>query len=282
MKLQGLTVCVNYADFFAQTGEANQGIFDKFVVVTDIKDTEVTALCSFFGYTCVKTDVFYDNGAKFNKYAGINEGLKLIDSDAWVCFIDSDIVLQKDTRRVLEKLNLDPTCLYGIDRVNCTGFQNWENYKHSKGVLIENWMLTPAGLELGARLVHYYGHHGENGRFEGWRPLGYLQLCHRSAFNIYPQEEAGGADHCDLLFARLWSRDKRIFIPELMTVHLESESGQNSGINWHGRKSKPFLPEPCPGIEVNIVRKKPSFLSKIGIMLGLCGYEYETLTEKAA
>lgn len=277
MKLQGLTVCVNYADFFAQTGEANRGIFDKFVVVTDIQDTEVTALCAQFGYTCVKTDVFYDNGAKFNKYAGINEGLKLIDSDAWVCFIDSDIVLQKDTRRVLEKLNLDPTCLYGIDRVNCTGFRNWENYKHSKGVLIENWMLTPAGLELGARLVHYYGHHGENGRFEGWRPLGFFQLCHRSAFKFYPQEEAGGADHCDLLFSRLWPRRMRFLIPELMSVHLESESGQNSGINWHGRKSKPFAPEVHEKVKLTFIRKKPSFFSKMLIQLGLSEYEYEPL-----
>ena len=278
MKLQLLTVCVNYADFFAQTGAANRGIFDKYVVVTDIQDTEVTALCAEYGFTCVKTDVFYANGAKFNKYAGINEGLKLIDADAWVCFVDSDIVLQKDTRRVLEKLNLDPTCLYGIDRVNCTGFENWQKYKDSKGVLIENWMLTPAGLELGARLVHYYGHHGENGRFEGWRPLGFFQLCHRSAFDIYPQEEAGGADHCDLLFSRLWDRSKRFLIPELMSVHLESESGNNSGINWHGRKSKPFIPNPPELFERTVIKVKPSLLRKIGIFLFLCDHKYETIS----
>ena len=239
MKLQAVTVCVNYADFFEQTGEANRGIFDKFVVVTDCKDTEVTALCERFGHVCVKTDAFYENGASFNKYAGINEGLKLIEEDAWVCFIDSDIVLQKDTKRVLEKLNLDPAKLYGIDRVNCVGYESWEKYQDSKGVLMENWMLTAAGLELGARLVHYYGHEGENGRFEGWRPLGFFQLCHRSAVDQYPQETKG-ADHCDLLFAREWPRSQRAFIPELLGVHLESERcGQ--GVNWYGRKSAPFV-----------------------------------------
>lgn len=239
MKLQAVTVCVNYADFFEQTGEANRGIFDKFVVVTDCKDTEVTALCERFGYECLKTDAFYENGATFNKYAGINEGLKLIDEDAWVVFIDSDIVLQKDTRRVLECLDLDMHSLYGIDRVNCTSFEAWEKYKAGKGVLMENWMLTSAGLELGARLVHYYGHHGENGRFEGWRPLGFFQLCHKSTFNWYPQE-TNGADHCDLVFARCWKRRRRHFIPELLAVHLESESG--NGVNWYGRKSAPFVP----------------------------------------
>ena len=240
MKLQAVTVCVNYADFFEQTGAANRGIFDKFVVVTDKKDTEVSELCKQFGYDCIQTDVFYEDGATFNKYAGINEGLKLIDSDAWVCFIDSDIVLQKDTRRVLENLGLIGSNLYGIDRVNCVGFEAWQKYKTGKGVLQENWMLTPAGLELGARLVHYYGHHGENGRFEGYRPVGFFQLCHRSAFDQYPQETKG-ADHCDLLFSRLWPRFKRVLIPELLGVHLESERC-GTGVNWYGRKSAPFKP----------------------------------------
>lgn len=239
MKLQGLTVCVNYADFFEQTGKANKGIFDKFVVVTDLADTEVSALCEEFGYCLVKTDVFYEGGASFNKYAGINEGLKHIDEDAWVCFVDSDIVLQPDTRRVLKELDLDKTFLYGIDRVNCVGFESWEKYQKGRGVLEENWMLTPAGLSLGARLVHYYGHEGENGRFEGWRPLGFFQLCHRQAFELYPQETKG-ADHCDLLFARLWDRKHRAHIPELMGVHLESKSADN-GVNWYGRKSDPFV-----------------------------------------
>ncbi|WP_254562122.1 glycosyltransferase [Dyadobacter diqingensis] len=245
MKLQGLTVCVNYADFFEQTGRANLGVFDKFVVVTDLADTEVSALCEEFGYFLVKTDVFYENGASFNKYAGINEGLKHIDDDAWVLFVDSDIVLQPDTKRVLTELNLDESFLYGFDRVNCVGFENWTKYKNGRGVLEHNWMLTSAGLPLGARLVHYYGHEGENGKFEGWRPLGFAQLCHRSAFKLYPQE-SNGADHCDLLFARLWDRKHRAHIPELLGVHLESHQADN-GVNWYGRKSDPFIPaRPAP------------------------------------
>lgn len=240
MKLQAVAVCVNYADFFRETGKANKGVFDKFVIVTDLADTEVSALCEEYGYCLVKTDVFYENGATFNKYAGINEGLKYIDEDAWVCFIDSDIVMQPDTKRVLKELHLDETFLYGIDRVNCVGYEAWEKHQAGRGVLEENWMLTPAGLPLGARLVHYYGHEGENGRFEGWRPLGFFQLCHRSAFIQYPQKE-DGADHCDLAFARLWPRKRRAQIPELLGVHLESTSAFNS-VNWYGRKSDPFIP----------------------------------------
>lgn len=241
MNLQAVIVCVDYADFFKHTGAENQKIFNKVVVVTDIKDTEVTKLCLQFGYTCVKTDVFYENGATFNKYAGINEGLKYIDSDAWVLFLDSDIALPKETRRVLEKLDLDPTCLYGMDRINITGYDAWTRFKKGNGILNNNWMLTTDSKELGARLVHIYGQQGENGRFEGWRPLGYFQLCYRSAFHLYPQESKS-ADHCDLVFSRLWPREKRVFIPEIFCIHLETQNGELSGVNWYGRKSPKFEP----------------------------------------
>lgn len=240
IKLQAVSVCVNYADFFKHTAPENKGIFDKWIIVTDKADTEVEALCIEHGLTCVKTDAFYEHGI-FNKYAGINEGLKLVDDDAWILFLDSDIVLQKETRRVLEHIPLSINKMYGIDRLNCVGYKKWKQYKAGSGVLTQNWLLSAAGLELGARLVHYYGHQGENGRFEGWRPLGFFQLVHRSQFVTYPQDTLG-ADHCDLIFAREWTRKDRVLIPELLGVHLESE-GAGKAINWYGRKSKPFEDE---------------------------------------
>jgi hypothetical protein len=68
-------------------------------------------------------------------------------------------------------------------------------------------------------------------------------LCHRSAFDQYPQQ-SHGADHCDLLFARLWPRKLRTHIPELLAVHLESENA-GAGVNWYGRKSKPLVSYPA-------------------------------------
>lgn len=239
MKLQAITVSVNYSDFLVHSLKANRHLFDKWIIVTDTKDETTKALCIAFDVICIQTDVFYKN-ARFNKYAGINEGLKYVDNDAWIIFLDSDIILQPDMPRVLRELKLDITCLYGIDRLNIIGYERWNEFKRGRGLLIENWLLTSQKLELGSRLVHYYGHEGENGRFEGWRPLGFFQLCHKSAFSIYPQD-TDGADHCDLLFARLWPRRKRHFIPELLAIHIESH-GTSKAMNWHGRRSKPFLP----------------------------------------
>lgn len=243
MKLQAVTVSVDYSDFALHVLEYNHKLFDKWIIVTSSKDKATQALCAQYSdknVVCVVTDVFYDNGASFNKYAGINQGLKLVDPDAWVLFLDSDIILHYETRRVLEHISLQEDCLYGLDRLNCSGYAKWQGYKSGRGMLQENWLLHTQGLDLGARLVHHYGHMGENGRFEGWRPLGFFQLAHRSAFTSYPQDTKA-ADNEDLVFARKWPRNKRVMIPELFVVHLESDHA-GKAINWYGRKSKPFIP----------------------------------------
>jgi hypothetical protein len=241
MKLQVVTVSVNYSDFLVHTIEQNKRLFDRWIIVTDTKDTITKQLCDKHGVTCIQTDVFYENGGIFNKYAGVNEGLKYVDDDAWVLFLDSDIYLHKETRRLLEQLQLEKDCAYGMDRLNVYGYNEWMDYKSREDILKENWMLMTRDLDFGARLVHHYGGPGDNGKFRGWRPLGYFQLVHRSAFDKYSQNSIG-ADHCDLEFIKKWPRNKRILIPELYVIHLESVNAK-WGSNWYGRKSKPFLAE---------------------------------------
>lgn len=242
MLLQCVTVSVKYSDFLCHVLEENKGIFDKWVIVTDTKDTQTKELCekySKYNVICIQTDIFYKK-ARFNKFAGINEALKLIDEDAWVVFLDSDMVLQPVTRRVLNNLDLDKTCIYGIDRVNCKGRENWEMYKGMRNLVHNHWLMNAQNscFEYGARLVHYYGYEGGKGEFAGWNPIGFFQMAHRSAFTQYPQNSEG-ADHCDLVFARLWPRSKRVLIPELIGIHLESHFIIN-GVNWYGRLSQPF------------------------------------------
>ena len=235
--LSAVTVCVNYADFLEHIIEHNKKVIDRWIIVTDLKDHKTKELCDLHGLECVQTDVFYMN-AKFNKYAGINEGLKLVHKDSWCLFLDGDIVLHRSTRRVLNQLNLQKDCIYGMDRLNCAGVKRWKQYQSSRGVLNENWMLTSAGLPIGSRLVHHYGHEGEGGRFEGYRPLGFFQLCHKNHFETYP-DNSKGADHCDLVFARQWPRHKRHLIPELFVIHLESDVHLTAA-NWYGRRTAKF------------------------------------------
>lgn len=277
MKLQAVTVSVNYADFLEVVIPENKGLFDKWVIVTDTKDIATKELCDEHGLTCVQTDSFYANGATFNKWAGLNEGLELIDKDAYVAILDGDIALHNQTRYVLKKLNLDPTFLYGMDRLDCVGFERWEKYKQTKSILTDNWLLHTAGLPLGARLVHLYGGKSENGRFEGYRPLGFFQLTHRSSFDKYPQN-SDSADHCDLAFAKQYPREKRMLIPELFGIHLISDDARK-GQNWRGRKTKPFklskesndilghapIPEPTP-VSAPVIEEKVEIVEIVEVI----------------
>lgn len=248
-KIEALTVCVNYSDFLIHAIKYNKHIFDKWVIVTDTKDIKTKELCDKHGLTCVQTDVFYKDGAKFRKYAGINEGLKYLDKDAWICFLDGDIILSPFTRRTLENLKLNKNKIYGIDRFNCTGYERWIKYQKSGGVLLDNWLLHGAGLEWGVRIVHIYGEKGDCGKFTGWKPLGFFQLVHGTKFSIYP-EGSEDASHGDLAFAKLWDRSHRELIPEIVGIHLDTSTYKSH--NWWGRKSNVFFYE-----------KKVSFLIRL-------------------
>jgi hypothetical protein len=264
MKLQALTVSVNYSDFLVHVIEENKKLFDKWVIVTDLEDYKTKKLCDEHGLTCVQTNAFYERGI-FNKFAGINEGLKEIDADAYVLFLDSDIILPWWTRRVIEELHIDPSNIYGIDRLDIRGGEKFKKFKEGKGLLHNNWLLTNANLPIGSRLIHLYGVEGENGKFGGWNPLGFFQLCHRSAFDQYP-ENSLGADHCDLVFSKLFPREKRVFIPEIYGLHLLTES-ESKGVNWYGRRSKPFIVDNEEG-PTKIL--KTNLLSSILFIIGTC------------
>jgi hypothetical protein len=69
------------------------------------------------------------------------------------------------------------------------------------------------------------------GFFQLWNPKG-SGVCH------YPERHTTAA-RSDMLFAMQWPRDKRHLLPEIIAIHLESESVE-MGANWQGRKTKPF------------------------------------------
>lgn len=239
MQLTAITVSVNYSDFLCHALLWNKHLFSKWIVVTDTKDNITKDLCVYHGVTCIQTDVFYEEGG-FNKYAGINEALKKATKDEWVLFLDSDIILPPHTKRTLDNLEMDKNSIYGIDRLDAVGISQYINFVNHPRNLIDNWLVSSSNLPLGSRIAHIYGQKGDNGKFSGWKPLGFFQLAHSSSFNMYPQN-CKGADHCDIVFANCYSRVNRLLIPEILSIHLVSDDATWSS-NWNGRKTAPFLP----------------------------------------
>jgi hypothetical protein len=237
MKIEAITVCVSYTDFLEHTLPENLQHLDRLVVVTHPDDKKTQSLCEKFGVDCVPTKEMHRDGDKFNKGRAINLGLSHLRHDGWLLHLDADILLPHKFRQMLSHSQLDSTCIYGADRLNCVTYDHWMKHKH-KTVPQHQWryMVTPnSEFPLGSRLLH---------QEYGYCPIGYFQMWHSSQKRKYPIT-AGSAEHDDVLFAVQWERSKRILLPEFFVYHLESESAQ-MGANWQGRKTKPFGPDPKP------------------------------------
>ena len=233
MFLEGITVCVDYSDFLDVTLTENLAHYDEFVVVTNMTDKATHAVCAKHGVTCVKTNVFYEHGDKFNKGAGISLGLAYLRHRGWIIHQDADIVLPDRVRFILNKSRLDPDCIYGADRVNVVGREQWEKVKQTSQYERQyhhRYLVSPPRLPLGARLLH---------NELGYCPIGYFQMWNSRYHNRRYHISQGSAEHTDVLFSSQWPANKRLLLPGMFVYHLESETAK-MGANWQKRTTKPF------------------------------------------
>lgn len=236
MKIEAVIVCKDYGDFLEETLPRNLQGLDSAVVVTHPDDKRTQRLCNKLGVGCVATEVMHHGGDAFNKGRAINLGLAHLRHDGWLLHMDADILLPDRFRNSLSQSSLNHKNIYGADRLNVKNYEAWKRHKSDRR---PQWrhgcLVTPQeAFPIGCRLVH--GHYG-------YCPIGYFQLWHSSAKKKYPIAQ-GSAEHTDVLFAVQWNRENRVLIPEFFVYHLESEKA-DMGVNWKGRKTKPFKPY-CP------------------------------------
>jgi hypothetical protein len=233
IKLECVVVCVDYGDFLRCTLSNNKHLFDRMVVVTSPKDTETQKLCEFYHVECVKSSRMVEKG--FNKGIGINEGLARLDKDAWLIHLDADIWLPPQTRILLEQAQLDKSMIYGMDRFNVIGYNQWEKFlrkpllQHEAGSYIH---INNNPFDVGTRFMQAH--------MDGYVPIGFFQMWNPKVSGVfkYPENKTG-AGNSDVLFSWQWPRAKRSFIPEVIGYHLESIDA-GFGTNWLGRKTAPF------------------------------------------
>lgn len=238
MKLECVIVCVGYADFLANTLPYNKELFDRTVVVTTADDKATQRICEYWHVKVVCTDAFGIEHGDFRKGAGINVGLTHLELDGWVLHLDADIVLPPLTRDLLERANLDPSMLYGIDRHNIQSYGAWAAH-----------IDTPALQQEDQVYVHLNPYPVAT-RFMwpasgGYMPIGFFQLWNPNVSGVdeYPDKHTD-AGRTDMLFSSIWPRSKRALFPEIVGYHLESEAAPQ-GTNWNGRKTIPFEPAPA-------------------------------------
>lgn len=116
----GIVVSVGCAHLLAKgIGRWRAGL-DRLLVVTSPTDEQTLAVCREHGAEVHTTDVFWANGAKFNKGAAMSEaelccGLRADHPEGWIVNFDADIVPPADWRDTLDRL-LKPRCLHGCFR----------------------------------------------------------------------------------------------------------------------------------------------------------------------
>jgi hypothetical protein len=238
MYLEGVIVCVNYSDFLAHTLPHNKIHFDRLIIVTDTKDKRTKELCEYYHVECVQTDEFYRNGDKFNKGAGINVGLDRLSKKGWVLHLDADMYLPPLTRTILNNIPLQPEKVYGADRLMCPSYEEWMKYMDAPPKMQEAWIyIHLTAFRVGVRIAEYMTKGG------GYEPIGYFQLWNPEGSGVYRYpEEHGYADRTDVLHIKRWPRERRELLPEIVTIHLDSEglTTAEMGKNWNGRQTALF------------------------------------------
>jgi hypothetical protein len=237
-RLEAVTVCVNYADFMAETLPHNLRHFDHYIVVTREDDTATQRLCRSLGVECRVTDLMHYENDAFAKSRAIDYGMAYLRRDDWLVHLDADIWLPPMTRQSIEWAHPDPECIYGIDRCNCVGWSAWRSFidrpmrqQHQHQL---HCMTVPPPFPMGSRIsIRAYG---------GYVPIGFFQMWNGGRFPArrYPLQQ-GSAEHSDVLHAIQWPASKRRILPEIIGVHLESERSK-MGSNWKGRATRPFGP----------------------------------------
>lgn len=233
--LEGICVCYNYGDFLFHTLPSAKLLFDKVIVVTHPSDTRTQLVCEFNDVEYVTTEVFHENGDPFNKGKAINEGLKKLSKQGWVVHFDSDIWFPLKCRKIYDRVlqwKLDPTCIYGVDRMMCDSYAEWIKFLNSLVPIYHGDVFVNFPFRLGHRLSNEWN--------EGYEPIGYFQMWNPKGSNVwwYPTEHKDAA-RGDVQFALRWSKKKRHNLAEWTVIHLDSGKSPMAS-NWQGRTTPLF------------------------------------------
>lgn len=212
--VRGIVVCVHYDDLLAITLPRNIRFLSECLVVTspdDVRTKELVASipnCRLF-----ETDLFYRNGAKFNKGAALEAGMDILGRDGWILIWDADTLFPENM--VLHP-KIKPGNLYGPPRLILDDPKQWSpefEWKCAHGTV--DWEF-PGYFQL----------------FQADDPV----LKQRPWYGIDWVHAGGG----DSVFQYRWPPSRKIRLP-FHVLHLGPRD-----TNWYGRASERLDGEAIP------------------------------------
>lgn len=229
-EVRAILVSVNFDDFLALTLPHNSRFFSETIVVTHPDDKATQRVVERVpGSTCFVTDAFYRNGADFNKWLALEEGLDSIGRSGWILVTDADIILPP----TVPDLTLTPGYLYGAERLVVSGERDWFPIERAWECARD----TPAP-----------------------RWCGYFQLFHGSDRNCdrkpWYNTDLGHAAIADEPFRARWSPETRRLLP-FSVLHFGDVDQ-----NWFGRVTPRLDGGPLPPLP-DAKRKMQELLDEV-------------------
>jgi len=206
LDLRAILVCVDYSDILAFTLPYNRHHFSEVLVVTTPWDYESQVYAQLNNCSWYATESFYDDGASFNKWKALEEGLDHICRHGWIVIMDADILWPK--KILWQDFELEQGCIYTPMRR-------------------ERWQLSlPVPLQEDE--WHRYPLHGNTTEWAGWTQIFHAEdpVLGNPPWHEVNWKHAGGADS---FFQRKWSKENKKR-PPFEVLHL-GECGRN----WYGR-----------------------------------------------
>jgi len=220
-KIEGIVVSVDCAEELKSTLPGRASQLDHCIIVTTSHDVATQRVARSVGATVVTSDACYDDHASFNKAALINEGLRALKYNDWVVFSDADIFFDPGWREQVNRLVLNPGCLYYTRR----------RYLQEGASKLDLSLLTRD---------HLWDPCGSDG------PWGYFQLWNQQAkaWQDSPKRfplcfpTAGTLDHW---FKLVWPDAKIIRLPNRPALDVYHIWHGTFASRWGGR----FASDPC-------------------------------------
>lgn len=212
-------VCVEYWDILQMTLPYNYHNFDKIIIVTSTQEEIPLWFHNKYDndekITIFRSPDFYTNGAHFNKWLPLEQGLELAGV-GWICILDADILIPQQNM-----------------------LDGWKDKLLDTSRLSYGKLYTPLRRmypELRILPEYSWSDFPIHPNVNEWS--GYFQLFHTSDLVLGPRpwheinwKHAGGAD---TFFQAKWAPENKIR-PTWQVLHLGLE-----GRNWCGR-STPYV-----------------------------------------
>lgn len=204
--MRAFIVAVNYNDLLSITLPYNRHHFTEVNLITDLKGVEsLSPIAKQYDCQLLATDVFYENGAVFNKWVALEKFLSIQGRHGWIVLMDADILWPKE----IPAYDLICGNLYTPRR------RIWPD------------VTVPHPSEMFWSTLHRH----RNEEFAGWTQIFHGDDPHlgNPPWHEINWKHAGGADS---FFQRKWPAEHKLR-PPFECLHLGP-----TGQNWCGRASQ--------------------------------------------